>query len=119
MRLRLPTYFFIVMMFLTVGVGVVRFLPARWAQLWTRRPWRWWALQAGHAFPDPARLLQRHLRPDRRRGHFQRHHGVSRNRAAATPGITLIWMSTILGSLFLGITFLAGPIGASPPRRRR
>ena len=29
-------------------------------------------------------------------------------------GITLLWMSGILGSLFLGISFLAGPIGAVP-----
>ena len=29
-------------------------------------------------------------------------------------GITLIWMSLILGTLFLGITFLAGQIGAVP-----
>jgi hypothetical protein len=29
-------------------------------------------------------------------------------------GITLIWMSGILGTLFLGITFLAGRIGAVP-----
>ena len=29
-------------------------------------------------------------------------------------GITLIWMACILGSLFLGISFLAGPIGAVP-----
>jgi hypothetical protein len=30
-------------------------------------------------------------------------------------GITLIWMSAILGTLFLGITFLAGQISAVPP----
>ncbi len=30
------------------------------------------------------------------------------------PGITLIWMSAILGMLFLGITFLSGQIGAIP-----
>ena len=29
-------------------------------------------------------------------------------------GVTLMWMSGILGSLFLGISFLAGPIGAVP-----
>ncbi|HSD65402.1 MAG TPA: amino acid permease, partial [Vicinamibacteria bacterium] len=29
-------------------------------------------------------------------------------------GVTLLWMSGILGSLFLGISFLAGPIGAVP-----
>ena len=29
-------------------------------------------------------------------------------------GITLIWMSAILGMLFLGITFLSGQIGAVP-----
>jgi amino acid transporter len=29
-------------------------------------------------------------------------------------GITLIWMSSILGVLFLGITFLSGQIGAVP-----
>jgi hypothetical protein len=29
-------------------------------------------------------------------------------------GITLIWMSAILGALFLGISFLTGPIGAVP-----
>lgn len=29
-------------------------------------------------------------------------------------GVTMIWMSTILGTLFLGITFLLGAIGAVP-----
>src|SRR5205823_2561587 len=29
-------------------------------------------------------------------------------------GITLLWMSTILGTLFLAISYLAGPIGAIP-----
>ncbi len=33
-------------------------------------------------------------------------------------GITLIWMSAILGTLFLGITFLAERIGAIPSEAR-
>jgi hypothetical protein len=32
-------------------------------------------------------------------------------------GITLMWMAGILGSLFLGISYLAGPIGAVPSER--
>ena len=32
-------------------------------------------------------------------------------------GITLMWMAGILGTLFLGISYLAGPIGAVPSER--
>lgn len=46
--------------------------------------------------------------------------GITAFRAprSRNAGLTLIWMGLILGSLFLGISFLVGPIGATPSDRR-
>jgi amino acid transporter len=110
----LPTYFFIAMMFLTVGVGLARFLTGRLGQV-----------------VDPPVMeaipVVQLLTP------FLLLHAFSSGTAALTgieaisngttafreprsrnAGITLIWMAAILSTLFLGISFLAGPIGAIP-----
>ena len=103
-----PTYFFVVMMFLTVGIGLFRYL--------TGTP---------GAVVDPPPL---EIETDARRSAlFLLLHAFSSGTTALTgveaisngitafkeprsrnAGITLIWMSAILGTLFLGITFLAG-----------
>ena len=109
----LPTYFFVVMMYLTVGVGLVRHLTG-----------------SLHPVPDPPPL---DIETTRAFGLFLLLHAFSSGTTAVTgveaisngipafkeprsrnAGVTLIWMSSILGSLFLGISFLAGPIGAVP-----
>ena len=108
-----PTYFFIVMMYLTIGTGLVRHLLGMLGTL-----------------SDPPPL---EIEPTRAIGLFLVLHAFSSGTTAVTgveaisngipafkeprsrnAGITLIWMAGILGSLFLGISYLAGPIGAVP-----
>lgn len=109
-----PTYFFIASMVLTVGIGLIKYITG--------------SLQP---IPDPPPLeieqMLTTITP------FLILHAFSSGTAALTgveaisngitafreprsrnAGITLIWMAIILGTLFLGITFLAGPVGAIP-----
>ena len=77
-----PSYFFVVMMVTTVGIGLLRhFSGALGAVPSTRRMWK--PGDAGRdAVPAAARLLQRHHRAHRRRGDLERHHGLQ---GAAQP----------------------------------
>ncbi len=108
-----PTYFFLVMIVLTVGVAFVRL-----------------ALGSLGAVADPPPL---DVEPTRAIGLFLLLHAFSSGTAALTgveaisngipafreprsrnAGITLIWMSGILGTLFLSISYLAGAVHAVP-----
>jgi amino acid transporter len=109
----IPTYFFVGMMALTVGVGLFR------------------ALTGGlPPVSDPPHLIVETLQPV---SMFLILHAFASGTTALTgveaisngitafkeprsrnAGITLVWMSAILGVLFLGITFLAHQIGAVP-----
>ena len=110
-----PTYFFLVMVFLTVGVGV--------GPLFDRH--------AGHGGqPASAGLIVWHpgavtlfliLRAfasgtTALTGVEAISNGITafKEPRSHNAGITLIWMSVILGTLLLGITFLAVQIGAVP-----
>lgn len=110
----IPTYFFVAMMFLTVGAGMTRQFSG----------------SLGTVFNPPHLELTEPLAiltP------FLLLHAFSSGTAALTgieaisngitafkeprsrnAGITLIWMAGILSALFLGISFLAGHIGAIP-----
>ncbi|MHC1783776.1 MAG: APC family permease [Anaerolineaceae bacterium] len=109
-----PTYLFIAAMFLTVGIGYSRFLTGSLPMV-ANPPEL--AAEGAIAAITPFLLL----------------HAFSSGTAALTgieaisngitafkeprsknAGITLIWMASILGSLFLSISFLAGKIGAVP-----
>ena len=68
--------------------------------------------------PDPARLLQRHHRPDRRRGHLERHHRLQRAPKSHNAGITLLWMSGILG-VAARCDHLPRPSRSAPSRPRQ
>jgi amino acid transporter len=111
-----PTFFFLGMMGLTVGAGIVQYV------LGSLRP-----------IPDPPPV---HLAPISATGLFLVLHAFSSGTTALTgieaisngvpafkeprsrnAGITLLWMSAILGVLFLGISLLAGPAGALPSER--
>ncbi|MCK6538917.1 MAG: APC family permease [Anaerolineales bacterium] len=110
----IPTYFFIAMMFITVGAGLARHLTGTLGVV-----------------VDPPRLemdgIVSALTP------FIILHAFSSGTAALTgieaisngitafkeprsrnAGITLIWMAVILATLFLSISFLANHIGAIP-----
>ncbi len=108
-----PSYFFIVMMILTVGTAFFRYFAGSLG-----------------AVVDPPHLETEVLAPITL---FLLLHAFSSGTTALTgveaisngvtafkeprsrnAGITLIWMATILGTLFLGITYLAGRIGAVP-----
>ena len=110
----IPTYFFIIMMFLTVGLAFFRYLTGSLGQV---------------ANPPPLEMIHE----VRAMSLFLLLHAFSSGTTALTgveaisngttafreprsrnAGITLIWMSVILGTLFLGITFISGQIGAVP-----
>jgi amino acid transporter len=109
-----PSYFFLAVMFLIVGVGLYRYLTGSLTQV------------IDPPVPEVAQTVQTVSL-------FLLLHAFSSGTAALTgveaisngitafreprsrnAAITLIWMSTILGVLFLGITFLSGQIGAMP-----
>jgi amino acid transporter len=111
-----PTYFFITILLLTVGAGLVR-----------------QALGSLHPVPDPPPLAVLGAQPVTL---FLVLHAFSSGTTAVTgveaisngipafkeprsrnAGITLLWMAGILGGLFLGISALAGPVGAVPSER--
>lgn len=109
----IPTYFFVAMMFLTVGIGFLRYLTGSLGAV----------VDPPHLEMDTIALVTP----------FLILHAFSSGTAALTgieaisngitafreprsrnAGITLIWMAMILGSLFLSITFLSGQVHAIP-----
>ncbi len=112
----IPSYFFIVMMFLTIGTGIVPLVH--------RFTWEWWLIHrrskhfgeaiAGvtpflllHAFSSGTAALT---------GVEAISNGITafKEPRSRNAGITLIWMAFILGLLFLGISFLTSKIAAVP-----
>ncbi|RPJ19803.1 MAG: amino acid permease, partial [Chloroflexi bacterium] len=107
----LPTYFFIIMMVITVGVGLVKSLsgtlgvvpdPPHLQVVGTLTAITPFLLL--HAFANGTTALT---------GVEAISNGITAFNEPRTrnAGITLIWMSIILGSLFLGISHLTGQIG--------
>ena len=111
----IPTYFFIVLMCITIGIGVFRYFFGNLGVV--ANPPTLEHLSQTIAVVTPFLLL----------------HAFSSGTAALTgveaisngitafkeprsrnAGITLIWMAVILGTLFLSISFLAKNIGAIP-----
>jgi len=110
----IPTYFFVTMMFITVGLGLVRYLtgtlgtvvnPPEMETLKTVATITPFLIL--HAFASGTTALT---------GVEAISNGITafKEPRSKNAGITLIWMSIILGSLFLGISFLAKEIGAVP-----
>ena len=106
-----PTYFFIVMMFITVGFGLFRSLtgslgtvvdPPEIHVTHTIAPITAFLLL--HAFSNGTTALT---------GVEAISNGITafREPRSRNAGITLIWMSIILGTLFLSISYLTGQIG--------
>jgi amino acid transporter len=110
----IPTYFFVVMMFLTVGLGFFRYIAGTLGQVSNPPP-----LEMLHG----AQALTAFLILRAFAGGTTALTGVEaisngitafRDPKSRNAGITLIWMSTILGTLLVGITFLSVQIGAVP-----
>jgi amino acid transporter len=107
----IPTYFFVVMMFITVGVGIFRYFtgslgtvvdPPEVHLAHTIAPITAFLLL--HAFSNGTTALT---------GVEAISNGITafKEPRSRNAGITLIWMSVILGILFLGISYLTGQIG--------
>jgi amino acid transporter len=110
----IPTYFFLVMMVLTVGLGLIKAAtgtlgtvvsPPDLETLHTTGAVGLFLLL--HAFSSGTTALT---------GVEAISNGITafKEPRSRNAGTTLIWMSAILGTLFLSITFLAGRIGAIP-----
>ncbi len=110
----IPTYFFVVMMFVTVGIGLFRYAtgtlgtvvdPPEIEITQTMATVSLFLLL--HAFSSGTSALT---------GVEAISNGITafKEPRSRNAGITLVWMSLILGTLFLGITFLAVNIGAVP-----
>jgi len=107
-----PTYFFLGMMFLTVGIGLFRYLTGTLGEV-TEPPHLMTGLAAItpflilHAFASGTAAIT---------GVEAISNGITafKEPRSRNAGITLIWMSCILGTLFLSITLLARHIGAVP-----
>jgi amino acid transporter len=110
----IPTYFFLVMIFSTIIVGFFRYLtgsltgvvdPPELELAHTVQPVTLFLIL--HAFASGTTALT---------GVEAISDGIPAFKEPRTrnAGITLIWMAAILGILFLGITYLAGQIGAVP-----
>jgi amino acid transporter len=110
----IPTYFFVITMFLTVIMGFYRFFTGSLTTV--INPPEITAVQTLtmvtpflllHAFASGTSALT---------GIEAISNGITafKEPRSRNAGITLLWMSGILGSLFLSISFLAGKIGAVP-----
>lgn len=109
----IPTYFFLGMIVLTVVIGFVRYFTGSLSSL-TDPPIMNIEMTAVvslflilHAFSSGTTALT---------GVEAISNGIPafKEPRSHNAGKTLIWMAVILGSLFLGITYLAGQIGAVP-----
>lgn len=110
----MPTYFFVVTMFITVAVGLYKYIAGALGQvidppeievtqtLVTVTPFL-----LLHAFSSGTAALT---------GIEAISNGITafKEPRSRNAGITLVWMASILTILFLGISFLTGKIGATP-----
>jgi amino acid transporter len=110
----IPSYFFLAMMSLTVAVGLFRHFAGTLGSVVDPPPLATVeTLQAVsiflilHAFSSGTTALT---------GVEAISNGITafREPRSRNAGITLIWMSAILGTLFLGITFVSSQIGVIP-----
>ena len=110
-----PTYFFVAMMYATVGTGVIRYLLGSLGTVVNPPALEQFGESVGaitpflllHAFSSGTAALT---------GVEAISNGVTafKEPRSRNAGVTLIWMAVILGSLFLSISFLASSIGAVP-----
>jgi len=109
----IPTYFFIVMMMITTGYGLFQYFTGTLGTVVNPPP-----IETAALVPISLFLILRAFSSGTTAltGVEAISNGISafREPRSRNAGITLIWMSLILGTLFLSITFLTGQIGAVP-----
>jgi amino acid transporter len=110
----LPTYFFVVTMFLTIGVSFFRYLTGSLGTVIGPPP-----IEMVHgAQAVTLFLILRAFSGGNTAltGVEAISNGITafKEPRSRNAGITLIWMSAILGTMLLAITFLSGKIGAIP-----
>ncbi|MBK9925449.1 MAG: APC family permease [Anaerolineales bacterium] len=107
-----PTYFFVVMMIFTVGAGLVRYFTGSLGVVVDPPHFEPHTVISAitpfillHAFANGTTALT---------GVEAISNGITafKEPRSRNAGITLIWMSLILGSLFLGLSFLTGHVQA-------
>jgi amino acid transporter len=110
----IPTYFFLLMMSSMVGIGFLQYVVGSLGSVMDPPPLDLLHVASGvtpflllHAFSSGTTALT---------GVEAISNGIPafREPRSRNAGITLIWMSVILATLFLGITFLAGQVHAIP-----
>ncbi len=111
----IPTYFFVAMMVATVGIGLFRYFVSGSLGSVVDPP----ELELAHGISQITPFLILHAFASGTTaltGVEAISNGITafKEPRSRNAGITLIWMSVILGSLFLGISFLAREIGAVP-----
>lgn len=110
----IPTYFFIITMFITVGLGLFNYLSGNLGTVVNPPEMGFTGLLTTvtpflllHAFSSGTSAMT---------GIEAISNGITafKEPRSKNAGITLVWMSAILASLFLGISFLAGQVHAVP-----
>jgi amino acid transporter len=109
-----PTYCFLTMMFITLAVGYWRYVFGGLGQVVEPPP-----LEAPHELASISLFLILHAFSNGTTaltGVEAISNGITafKEPRSHNAGVTLAWMSGILATLFLGITFLSGQIGAIP-----
>ena len=110
-----PAYFFIIMMFLTVGIGIFRYFLGTLGVVADPPPME--AFGESISFVTPFLLLHAFASGTAAlTGVEAISNGITafKEPRSQNAGITLVWMAVILGSLFLGISFLTTHIAAIP-----
>ncbi len=109
----IPSYFFLVMMVLTVGTGFVKYVTGTLGSVANPPPLE---VTAVHALTPFLILRAFSSGTAALTGVEAISNGITafREPRSRNAALTLVWMSAILGTLFLGITFLTGPTGAMP-----
>lgn len=110
----IPTYFFVLAMVITVGVGFFRYLTGSLGMV-VNPPVM--SIEGTISMVTPFLLLHAFSSgTSALTGIEAISNGITafREPRSKNAGVTLIWMSSILVTLFLGISYLAGKIGAIP-----
>ncbi len=110
----IPSYFFVGMMFLTVGVGFVRYLAGSLGTVVDPPPME--MVHTAQALSVFLVLRAFSSGTTALTGVEAISNGVTafKEPKSRNAGITLVWMASILGTLLMAITFLSSQIGAIP-----